>query len=350
MKIIEKEKVEDLLREVNRAWNTYVPQTNLGGDTWFEPLPKNGRELDDALKNIVLGDEEVVISPKDTFFPQLECMFEFQEGKIRETVESSPKFVFGLKACDLKGILFSDDFFKRAFEDRYYLGRIQGRFLVVIGCLNPPRPTACFCTSAKTGPFAEGGYDWQLVDNGDSYFVETGSQIGVELLERYGEFFKDPPADAERTLDHIKTKAYEAVELRVDFQRALDLMADDQFVPEETYKRIGERCIYCGACLYVCPTCTCFHVFDYLKAGQGARYRNWDACVFEGYTREASGHNPREGKWMRTARRYEHKLRYDYRVTGMSGCVGCGRCLASCPVDIGISKFIQEITEDRGIM
>ncbi|UCH06060.1 MAG: 4Fe-4S dicluster domain-containing protein, partial [Deltaproteobacteria bacterium] len=285
MKTIHKARIKDLLREVNKEWTTYVPQRNVGGDIWYEALPKNEKELDGALKSIALEDEEVVISPKDIFFPQLECMFRFEEHKIQEVVESSPKFVFGSKACDLAGVLFSDDFFKRGFGDKYYLSRIQDRFLVVIGCLNPPRPRACFCTSAKTGPFAENGFDWQLVDNGDSYFVETGSQIGEDLLEKYGEFFKDPPADAEETIDYIKRKAYEAVELRVNFQRALDLMGDDQFSPEETYRRIGERCIYCGACLYVCPTCTCFNVFDYLKWGQGARYRGWDACVFQGYTR-----------------------------------------------------------------
>jgi len=132
--------------------------------------------------------------------------------------------------------------------------------------------------------------------------------------------------------------------------KALDLMSKDNFIPQENYERIGERCIYCGACLYTCPTCTCFNVFDNSKGNTGVRMRNWDACVFEGYTRETSGHNPRKEKWQRTSRRYEHKLKYDYKLTGMSGCVGCGRCLSSCPVDIGISKFIQEITESKKIM
>ena len=112
------------------------------------------------------------------------------------------------------------------------------------------------------------------------------------------------------------------------------------------YEPIAERCIYCGGCLYVCPTCSCFHVFDEIKAGSGVRYRNWDACVFEGYTREASGHNPRLEKSSRTCRRYEHKLKYDYLTTGMSGCVGCGRCLSACPVNIGMSQVIEEVAKN----
>jgi len=86
-------------------------------------------------------------------------------------------------------------------------------------------------------------------------------------------------------------------------------------------------------------------VLDDKDEESGVRRRNWDACVFKGYTREASGHNPREEKWLRTSRRYEHKLKYDYKTAGMSGCIGCGRCLSSCPVEIGMSRFIQEIIE-----
>lgn len=348
-KLIEKKNINNLLRETIKGWDVYVPQKNLGADIWFDKLPKQGTELDRVLENIVLEDVDTVISAKDIFFPQLESMFEFKDGKIKETVESSPKLLFGVKSCDLEGILFSDDFYKRNFEDKYYLSRIQNRFIVVIGCIKPPRPT-CFCTSAKTGPFAKGGYDLQLADNNDSYLVEIGSQKGEEFISKYKEYFKDLPTDTDKLICDIKLKACESIELKVDFQKALDLMGRDNFIPEENYKRIGERCIYCGGCLYVCPTCTCFNVFDDTRGKEGKRLRNWDACVFEGYTREASGHNPRKENWKRTSRRYEHKLKYDYKTTGMSGCIGCGRCLSSCPVDIGISKFIQEITEKRKIM
>ncbi|MCX6384082.1 MAG: 4Fe-4S dicluster domain-containing protein [Actinobacteria bacterium] len=349
VKIIGKKKIKDLLREASQEWNVYVPQKWSDGDVWMDQLPKDKQMLDEALEDVVLEDVDTVISPKDIFFPQLESIFKFKDDKIWETPEFSPKLIFGVQPCDLKGILFSDDFYRRNFEDRYYVSRIQNRLIVARGCLRPPRPT-CFCSSAKTGPFAEDGFDLQLVDFGDSYFVEVGTREGEEFITMHKKFFSEPDGNYDMTIKEIKTKACDSLELKVDFQNALSLMAQDSFIPEENYRRIGERCIYCGGCLYVCPTCTCFNVFDNVKDKEGERVRNWDACVFEGYTRETSGHNPRKDKWLRTARRYEHKLKFDYKVTGLSGCIACGRCLSSCPVGIGISKFIQEITEKRKIM
>jgi len=349
IRIIKKEDTADLLKEAAKDWDVYAPQRNLGGDIWFDVLPKSGADLDKALESIVLDNTDTVISSKDAFFPQLESLFRFDNNNIQEAVESSPKLLFGVKSCDLKGVLFSDAFFKRNLEDKYYLSRIKNRFIVVIGCLKPPRPT-CFCTSAMSGPFAKEGFDLQLVDYKDSYLVETGSKAGEEFILKFNKYFKDSPRDSGKAIDEIKSRSAESVELKVDFQKALELMGQESFIPEENYKRIGERCVYCGGCLYVCPTCTCFNVFDNIKEKSGERLRNWDGCVFEGYTRETSGHNPRKEKWQRSSRRYEHKLKYDYQLTGSSGCVGCGRCLSSCPVDIGMSKFIQEITEKRMIV
>ena len=348
-KEIAKIDIKNLLKEAVKEWNVYVPQRNLGGDVWFDLLAQQGRELDRALENIVLDDVDTVISPKDIFFPQLESIFEFSGGKIKEMFESSPKLIFGVRSCDLKGILFVDDFYKRNLEDKYYLSRIQNRLIVVKGCLNPPL-SSCFCTSTETGPFADAGYDLQLIETQDSYVVEMGSEKGEEFIKKYTGFFNDSSGEADKIVAQEKKKAAESLELKVDFPEALRQMKQEDFNPEENYRRIGERCLYCGGCLYVCPTCTCFNVFDNSRDNTGERLRNWDACVFEGYTRETSGHNPRKEKWQRTSRRYEHKLKYDYRVTGMSGCIGCGRCLSTCPVGIGISKFIQEITEKRKIM
>jgi len=344
IKKISKSDVKELLKRSVEKWETYVPQETDEGDTLFTFLPKKEKELEKALERVNLRDEWAVVSAKDIFFPQIETMFSFDEGNIREEVETSRKLIFGVKPCDVKGISFADEFFKRDFEDKYYLSRAKDRVIVTIGCLTPPRPEACFCTSTKTGPFLEEGFDVQLVDAGDEYIVEIASDKGREFVDLYPAFFKDTEGDTTGTVLKIKSEAALAVKLKVDFEKALEIMKGEADL-DEIYERIGERCLYCGACLYACPTCTCFNVFDEKEGNSGVRKRNWDGCIFEGYTREASQHNPRKEKSARTARRYEHKLKYDNMVAGMSGCVGCGRCLASCPVNLGMSNFIKEITE-----
>jgi len=355
-KMLRKDSVKELCAAASKEWETYVPVEWTGGDIQFTRLDDKDKEQ--SLSRLNLDYEWLVIPPKFIAFPQLESLFQFQDGRITETVETPrKKLLFGLRACDLKGILFVDDFFRRNFEDTYYLNRSMNKLLVVVGCKKPLRD--CFCASTKTGPFlpqpdsSERGkyadFDLQLVDTGDAYVVETGTEKGEEFVQNYKTFFDDASKEMIQAAKTAKLEAEEAVRLKVDFDKAIKKMCEDN-IPQQIYERIGERCIYCGGCLYVCPTCTCFNVFDEKKGNSGIRYRNWDACVFEGYTREASGHNPRSQKWVRTSRRYEHKLKYDYLTTGMSGCVGCGRCLASCPVDISMSKFIQEITEAKRIM
>jgi len=339
-RLLKKDNVKALCMSASSQWETYVPLETFGGDVQFMKLDNEKKGL--SLDKLNLDYEILTIPPKVIVFPQLESLFRFQDEKITETVKPKvPRLLFGLRACDVKGILFTDDFFKRNFEDTYYLNRSMNKLLVIVGCKHPLEN--CFCTSTKTGPFLETGFDLQLVDIGNKYVVEIGSEKGEEFVNSYRKFFDEASKGDVASSKTAKDNAEEAVSLRLDFEKAIKKFCEDK-VPREMYERIAERCIYCGGCLYVCPTCSCFNVFDDLKASSGRRYRNWDACVFAGYTREASGHNQRFEKWIRTSRRYEHKLKYDYLVTGMSGCVGRGRCLSSCPVNIGISQVIEEVS------
>ncbi|MGD9015452.1 MAG: 4Fe-4S dicluster domain-containing protein [Candidatus Omnitrophota bacterium] len=350
--LLKKSKLKDLLISVSSVWETYIPLKDFAGEVQFVNLQeKHKQSLQDKLN---LDYQFLVIPPKVLGFPQIESLFESQDGRITETTQVRKKrLLFGLRACDVKGMLFMDDLFSRNFEDIYYLNRSMDKFLVIVGCQHPLE--SCFCTSTKSGPFLpipektdKGKYnyfDLQLADLGDEYLVEIGSKRGEEFIRDYQIYFEQASQEDIKRLGVVKRKTEAAVKLKLDFNKAIDKFCQDK-VAKETYERIAERCIYCGGCVYVCPTCNCFNLFDEQKGSFAKRYRNWDTCVFEGYTREASGYNPRFEKWMRTSRRYEHKLKYDYLVNGMSGCVGCGRCLLSCPVNIGISRIIQEVTQD----
>jgi len=336
--LLNKKSVKKLLAEVSATWEVGIPVKKAGGDKLFEKL-----ESGETPDNLCLEYGNTLMPPKDIGFPQVEPLFEFKDGNIEEPAfERRKKLLFGIRACDAAGILFTDDFFKKNFEDKYYLSRTKNRLLAVVGCGQPGKN--CFCASTGTGPYLESGFDLQLVDTGDSYLVETGSEKGEKFIEEFPGYFKKANGQSVEAAEKIKSDTAKLFELKVDFQNAVEIFSEDK-VPQKVYEKIAEKCIYCGGCVYVCPTCTCFNVFDEGSGSSGIRYRNWDACVFEGYTREASGHNPRKEKWIRSSRRYEHKLKYDYLATGTSGCVGCGRCLSACPVNIGMSKVIQEVAE-----
>ncbi|HUW20083.1 MAG TPA: 4Fe-4S dicluster domain-containing protein [Sedimentisphaerales bacterium] len=346
--LLKKQDVKDLCLRASDEWETYVPLEEMGGDVQLVRVDANEKKA--SLDKLNLDYERLVISPKVIGFPQLEYLFEFADGRITDLARApTKKLLFGLRACDLKAMLFVDEFFGRNFEDIYYLNRSIEKLNVLVGCKRPLRD--CFCTSAKTGPFLPVRYepgrgrasdfDLQMVDIDSAYLVEIGSRKGQEFIDSFQEFFEEASKQDVEHSATAKKAAEDAVGLKLDFEKAIQNFCEDK-IPESIYEPIAERCIYCGGCLYVCPTCTCFNVFDEKQGKLGIRCRNWDACVFQGYTREASGHNPRQEKWIRTARRYEHKLKYDYLTTGMSGCVGCGRCLSSCPVNIGISQVIEK--------
>ena len=117
--------------------------------------------------------------------------------------------------------------------------------------------------------------------------------------------------------------------------------------------RHGERCLSCRICTYVCPTCRCFDVTDRVVAERAGvtrieRIRAWDACTSTNYRRIAGGHNPRPTKPERLRNRFYCKFCYYPEDFGPLGCVGCGRCIVSCPVDIDITEVLQDVAERSG--
>jgi sulfhydrogenase subunit beta (sulfur reductase) len=119
---------------------------------------------------------------------------------------------------------------------------------------------------------------------------------------------------------------------------------------ENIWMRHGERCLSCRICAYVCPTCRCFDVVDRATGVRSGvthieRIRVWDACTGTNYRRAAGGHNSRPTKPARLRNRFFCKFCYYPEDFGPLGCVGCGRCVVSCPVDIDIREVMQEVAE-----
>ncbi|MBM4428860.1 MAG: 4Fe-4S ferredoxin [Chloroflexi bacterium] len=282
--------------------------------------------------------------PKELFFPQSETLFEYicssdglalhpGEGVQRERI------LWGVRPCDARAMLVQDTVFNTSeARDVYYSNKREHTTIVGIGC-NEPLQT-CFCTSVGGRPFRHEGFDLFLTDIGDAYLVEALTPKGDKLLEG-SELFPVSQADL-RTAQAVEQAARQRLPAPIDLehiQKRLQEMINSPFWDEAQ-----APCLGCGICTFLCPVCHCFDIVDEpVNASCGLRVRNWDTCQYCIYTLEASGHNPRPGGRERVRQRLMHKFDYQPLRQNVLGCVGCGRCVQLCPVNIDIRQLLVGI-------
>jgi ferredoxin len=226
-------------------------------------------------------------------------------------------------------VLFLDRVFSRDREDVYYLRRRERSALVALACTEPAEN--CFCVCGHTGPFLETGYDLQLTPLGEHYLVEVGTEKGAALVQAAAGLFTPAREGARQARRELAREAESKfAEAKAYFAAAVPRVTFDR-VQEEVWEEMGERCLSCGGCAFVCPTCYCFTMAASRQGGEGSQQRLWDSCLYEAYTLEASGHNPRAERKHRLKARFFHKLSYQFVLkNGAHGCVGCGRCITAC--------------------
>lgn len=287
--------------------------------------------------------DNTTTSPKEFFFPQYECMFTFSSDShdsIEAKDDTEEIVLFGVRACDVKGIELLDKFYERNFEDNYYLSKRQNSVIISLACseLNDQ----CFCTSTDTGPVLTEGFDIQLISLPDEYAVQVGSEKGLELFEKYQDLFGPPlELDVSRLLQEAKKTG-----LKFDRKKVYQNLKQEN-VDEDLWEDMGQRCQSCGLCLFLCPTCSCYSVTDaQTPLGQSRRSRQWDACYFLSITGMAGGNNPVRNRAQMVKRKYQHKLVQQVDEFDASGCVGCGRCNLAC---VGNVNWLENIIKiERG--
>ncbi|HIJ66753.1 MAG TPA: 4Fe-4S dicluster domain-containing protein [Planctomycetes bacterium] len=315
----------------------------------FLIAPAEGPDLEDINFLPVTGAEQIcfdyentLVPPKEYFFGQSECMFSFSprsNESITVTDQSEELVFFGVRPCDVKAIELLDKFYERSFVDDYYLSKRACSVIISVACsqLNEE----CFCTSVGSGPVLTEGFDIQLIDAGNDFAVQVGSEKGLQLYEQYQDFFGAPiDVDAEKEFEKAK-----ASEPGFDLQRVYDRLKSNK-VDDRLWADIARRCQSCGLCLLLCPTCSCYTVIDRVTPnGRNLRMREWDCCYFEGFTRMAGGQNPVKPKEEMIKRKYYHKLVQQIDEFGMSGCTGCGRCNTVC---VGNVNWLENIRKIEG--
>lgn len=287
-----------------------------------------------------LGAANTKMPVKEIFFPQTEELFSYkvsEDGaKLEAPIDDQKKVVFGVRPCDARSLILLDNVFKNdQYQDPYYLTRRNNTILIGIGCNNPA--STCFCTSVGGGPFDASGLDLLLVDIGSDYVVETVSDQGQELMAKAN---LAPVADDQKAAA-AKAKEEAIVSCQVSTE-GLKAKLDVNFY-DPIWDKIHEKCLGCGACTYVCPTCHCFDIVDEAVDCNGCRVRNWDSCAFPLFTLHGSGHNPRTSNKERYRNRIMHKFKYFIDRYDAIGCVGCGRCINNCPVNMDIRVVLEDV-------
>ncbi|HBT47497.1 MAG TPA: hypothetical protein DEA73_06425 [Peptococcaceae bacterium] len=327
---IAKEKLPVLLQAWAAGAMVFVPQEREGTRVF---LPWNGEG------KLALGEENTLEPPKDLFFPRTETMYRYkvqgQDAEITEVPSFEDKMILvGVRSCDARSFALMDDvFLTKGYVDEFYRRRRENTRVVALACTEAA-PT-CFCTAFGIDPGRAEGVDVQMRPLDDGYLLEAVTEAGQELLNQAGSLLEEagkasPPGAA-------------LPSLQVDVGGVTEKL--QQMFEHPYWTEVSRKCLGCGACTYLCPTCHCFDIQSENLGNTGYKFRCWDSCMFSEYTRMAGGHNPRPSKKERLRNRFLHKLQYFPERYGKFACVGCGRCLDRCPVNVDITRVIREVKE-----
>jgi ferredoxin len=332
---IARSRVPDWVAKLQESADVYAPAVQ-GDITCFARLPKGAAPLLDY------GNTD--LPAKEVLFPQSECMIRWQRTReglsVSEVDAARPVVLFGARPCDVTALNFLD----RAFSlggivDPYYTRRREKATVVAL-CCTKPVPN-CFGPSVGVNELSPEGADVVLTDTGDAFVAEAKTEKGQVAVAAAGDAFAaatDTDLQAAQQAGERLLAELEVQKLNLDEPqtRVARLMGSSE------WDQIARRCLSCGICAFLCPTCHCFDIWDQPARGGGERIRCYDTCTSKLYNRQAGGHNPRPTPRERLGQRLLHKFAYAPERLEVVGCVGCARC-RRCPVDIDLQISLSEV-------
>lgn len=341
MKRISKERLSEIWQRISSNFDLFLPIKKdkvVNFSLWRE-----GEAVD--LENL-----RTAASPKHIVFPQTETYLKFKrEGKKLnlQTVEAQGDqyVIFGVRPCDLHSFKLLDNIFLSEPVDTYYREHRERGTIISLGCFDPE--DTCFCSSFGIDAGRDSsGADIALWDMGDTLLWEINTQRGEELSKALEDLLEEATEEDMEQLQEMRTDLQKIVEgLPLSDVDPSKIAGTQQeiFDREDIWEEVSKRCLACGTCSYVCPTCHCYDVQDYKCGEQGERFRCWDSCMSSDFTLMAHG-NPRTTQMQRVRQRFMHKLVYYPKNNGGDySCVGCGRCVEKCPAHLDIGKVIKKL-------
>ena len=338
---IAKENLSALFQLIADSQELYLP-VKKAGQTNFAVWSEDADVDLDTLKTVK--------SAKDAFFPQSENLYDVKkEGKKMHIEPGCLKeqnfVVFGMKACDVKGVEVLDRVFLVDPVDSFYAARREHGTIVAMACHEPEETCFCKVFGVDAAAPASDVATWMV---GEDLYWKALTEKGEALTEAVKSLLTEAdeaPVEAEKEAIHAIVEKLPYMNLSLEGWNG-DALTEKFNSPvwEELYK----PCLACGTCTFVCPTCQCYDIKDYDTGNSVSRYRCWDSCMYSDFTMMAHGNN-RTSQMQRFRQRFMPKLvYYPANNDGMYSCVGCGRCVEKCPSSLNIVKVIKAFQNQGG--
>jgi len=305
----------------------------------------NYKKFDDKSDTEYTIDEIRATEPVKSFFTRSrEKVDTFKPAKRKQVL-------IGVKNCDLASLAIQDFVFKNNDPiDPFYVDKRENTLIISSDCNRLSEN--CFCVALDINPHPDRGFDLNLTKEADDFVVECGSKKGEEVIENNKALFQKASETA------LKNKAAG----REEFKNSLKSQVREKGVPEakaivgsvkksygatEIWDKFASTCIECGGCNHCCPACHCFFLSDQKKDDLKARYKSWDACLYNRYAVVAGGATPRKYLYERLRNRFDKKFEFFQNVMGVFGCTGCGRCTEVCPGKIDIKEVLKKVAQAK---
>lgn len=325
---LNKDNMNNVIKKWSKDYCIFAPKCSPGGGAFSETdVVRYGQVV--SVEEIVF-DKKSNFSFKEVLLPISQTLFYFTEDSVKEADGPEKKVIIFLRSCDLHAVKRLDEIYLRnGFEDFYYKRIRENTKFILMGC--DKSFDNCFCVDMETN----------IIDSYDaSIDYKDGNYLIDNKCNEFEKYFEDSSAQKLEVTPSYVTKN----EVRVNIPDNITL----NIIKSKMWDEYDSRCINCGRCNFVCPTCTCFTMQDiyYTDNGKvGERRRVWASCMVDGYTDVAGGGSYRKNNGQRMRFKTLHKV-YDYKKrNGYHMCIGCGRCDDICPQYISFSNCINKLED-----
>ncbi|SDL19757.1 4Fe-4S dicluster domain-containing protein [Halarsenatibacter silvermanii] len=335
LKSLNPRQLKDFIEDLSENYQVVAPFRVRQGDE--KKVIYSDVHSGDEIDSIYL-EEQPDVSPKEYYLPRDDRLGRETTGPDHEPDDWSdcPRLFLGVRSCDVQGMkLYDDVFMEENFIDQFYQARRENSMLVGYSCLEPSRQS--FCRQVEIDPADNDDAPAYLLKDDDTFYLRIDEEMADEAFLEAAEALDDAEEDWAGLTDKRRQKLPENSEFSIDQELPYPEMEAFESVD---WENPTASCLGCGVCTFYCPTCFCFKFYwEGLE-----KKRSWDSCMFSLFTAHASGHNPREEQDQRWRQRALHKFSYHpTHYDGSPGCVGCGRCVEKCPVNLDIRRVIHEV-------